>query len=393
MVGGRNVEGKMLLNRTLSTQQPGSSIKPLAVYSSALQYSFNAEAKGEKLVLDDSEGSRWGDYITAGSIINDKAMTVGGKTWPKNWYSGYKGHMTLREAVEQSVNVCAVKVYQQMGPEFPVEQLKKMGVTSVVEGNDGYNDLNPAALALGGMTYGISPLEMAAAYGIFPNQGQYTSPISYTKITNSNDEVILENTPETQQVLDEGVAFIMTDILRSVVTRGLGSSASFGSQPVCGKTGTTNDQFDIWFCGFTPQYSAALWIGNDVNIELTSSSTTAARLWREIMSQVCEGLPYGQYPDAPENVERRGGEYYTSGTYSKVSKPTSETEESSGKDKNKDQTKNSSKQTQKQTTAAPTTTPTTAPTTAPTEAATTVPTEAPTDVTDDSEFEDDDLND
>ena len=111
------------------------------------------------------------------------------------------------------------------------------------------------------------------------------------------------------------------------------------------------------------------------------------------MSQVCEGLPYGQYPAAPENVERRGGEYYTSGTYSKVSKPTTETEESSGKDKNKDQTKNSSKQTQKQTTAAPTTTPTTAPTTAPTEAATTVPTEAPTDVTDDSEFEDDDLND
>ena len=316
MVGGRNVDGKMLLNRTLSAQQPGSSIKPLAVYSSALQFSFNAEAKGKKLSLDDSEGSRWGDYITAGRIINDKAMTVGGKTWPKNWYSGYKGHMTLREAVEQSVNVCAVKVYNQMGPEFPVEQLKKMGVTSVVEGNDGYNDLNPAALALGGMTYGISPLEMAAAYGIFPNEGEYTSPIAYTKITNSNDEVILEKVPETQQVLDKGVAFIMTDILRSVVTNGLGSSASFGSQPVCGKTGTTNDQFDIWFCGFTPQYTAALWIGNDVNIELTSSSTTAARLWREIMSQVCEGLPYGKYPSAPDNVERKGGEYYTSGTYS-----------------------------------------------------------------------------
>ena len=375
MVGGRNVEGKMLLNRTLSAQQPGSSIKPLAVYSSALQYSFNAEAKGQKLSLDDSEGSRWGDYITAGSIINDKAMTVGGKTWPKNWYSGYKGHMTLREAVEQSVNVCAVKVYQQMGPEFPVEQLKKMGITTVVEGNDGYNDLNPAALALGGMTYGISPLEMAAAYGIFPNEGQYTSPIAYTKITNSNDEVILEKTPETEQVLDEGVAFIMTDILRSVVTNGLGSSASFGSQPVCGKTGTTNDQFDIWFCGFTPQYSAALWIGNDVNIELTSSSTTAARLWREIMSQVCEGLPYGHYPEAPDNVYKKDGEYYTKGTYSKVSKPTSETEESSGKNK-KDPTKNSTKQTQ-----APTTAPTTSPTTEPTSEVVTTPTESVTDPT------------
>ncbi len=388
MVGGRNVEGKMLLNRALTTQQPGSSIKPLAVYSSALQYSFNAEAKGEKLVLDDSDGSRWGDYITAGSIINDKAMTVGGKTWPKNWYSGYRGHMSLREAVEQSVNVCAVKVYQQMGPDFPVEQLKKMGITSVVEGNDGVNDLNPAALALGGMTHGITPLEMAAAYGIFPNQGQYTSPIAYTKITNSNDEVILEKTPETEQVLDEGVAFIMTDILRSVVTSGLGSPASFGSQPVCGKTGTTNDQFDIWFCGFTPQYSAAIWMGNDVNIELSSSSTTAARMWRTIMSQVCEGLPYGHYPDAPDNVERKGGEYYTDGTYSKVSKPTSETEESSGKDKEKDKTKNSSKQTKKQTAA-----PTAAPTEITTEITTEATSEATTEPTTDETDYDDDLDD
>jgi len=338
MVGGRNVKGKMLLNRALTTQQPGSSLKPLAVYSSALQYSFNAEARGEKLSLDESDGSRWGNYITAGSIINDKAMTVNGRTWPKNWYSGYKGHMTLRKAVEQSVNVCAVKVYQQMGPEFPVEQLKKMGITSVVEENDGANDLNPAALALGGMTKGITPLEMAAAYGIFPNQGKYTSPVAYTKITNSNDEVILETAPETEQVLDEGVAFIMTDVLRSVVTSGLGKPASFGGQPVAGKTGTTNDQFDIWFCGFTPQYTAALWIGNDVNIELSAGSTTAARLWRNIMSQVCAGLPYGQYPSAPDNVERKGGEYYTEGTYSKVSKPTSETEESSGKDKDKETT-------------------------------------------------------
>ena len=363
MVGGRNVDGKMLLNRALTPQQPGSSIKPLAVYSSALQYSFNAEARGEKLTLDDSDGSRWGDYMTAGSIINDKAMTVNGKTWPKNWYSGYKGHMTLRTAVEQSVNVCAVKVYQQMGPEFPVEQLKKMGITTVVEADEdsAVNDLNPAALALGGMTKGISPLEMAAAYGIFPNEGQYTSPIAYTKITNSNDEVIFEKAPDTEQVLDEGVAYIMTDILRSVVTRGIGSAASFGGQPVAGKTGTTNDQFDIWFCGFTPQYSAAVWMGNDFNIELSSSSSTAARMWRTIMSQVCEDLPYGQYPDAPENVERRGGEYYTEGTYSKVSKPTSETEASSSKETDKESesktetVEKTTKASTKQVTKAPTT--------------------------------------
>jgi len=346
MVGGRGVTGSMLYNRALSPQQPGSSIKPLAVYSSALQYSYEAEKKGETLKLSTSDGSNWGKYITAGSIINDAPMTVGGRTWPKNWYSGYRGHMTLRTAVEQSVNVCAVKTYQQVGPEFTISQLKKMGITSIVETEDGANDVNPAALALGGMTKGVSPLEMAAAYGIFPNEGLYTEPVAYTKITNSNDEIILETTAETTEVLNEGVAYIMTSILRSVVTNGLGSTASFSGQPVAGKTGTTNDNFDAWFVGFTPQYTCAVWIGNDVNIELTQGSASAARLWRTIMSKVCAGLPYGQYPSKPSNVESVNGEYYTEGTYSKVALPTSETETSS----------------EAPTTTAPTTT-TTAPTT------------------------------
>lgn len=357
MIGGRDVSGRMVTNRALQPNQPGSSIKPLAVYSSALQSSFNAEAKGEKMNLSKSQGDNWGDYITAGSVINDAPLTVNGKTWPKNWYSGYRGHMTLRKAVEQSVNVCAVKVYQQMGPEFPISQLKKMGITTIVEDGD-VNDKNPAALALGGMTTGISPLQMAAAYGIFPNEGTYTEPIAYTKITNSNDEVIFEKTPETEEVLNEGVAYIMTDILRSVVTNGLGSTASFSGQPVAGKTGTTNDNYDAWFVGFTPQYSASVWIGNDVNIELSQGSASAARLWRSIMSQVCEGLPYGEYPSKPDNVESHGGEYYTEGTYSRVSKPTSKTQKTT--EEKKDETKETTQApTQAPTTQAPTTQPTT----------------------------------
>lgn len=320
MVGGRNTSGKMLHNRATSPRQPGSSIKPLAVYSSALQSSYNAATKGETMSLSNSDGSNWGGYITAGSVINDAPMTVNGKTWPKNWYSGYRGRMTLRTAVEQSVNVCAVKTYQQMGPEFPASQLKKMGVTTVVEDGNA-NDMNPAALALGGMTEGISPLEMAAAYGIFPNSGQYTEPVAYTKITNSNDEVIFDKVPNTEAVLDEGVAYIMTSILRSVVTNGLGKTASFSSQPVAGKTGTTSDNYDAWFVGFTPQYTAAVWTGNDVNIELSEGSASSARLWRSIMSQVCADFPYGSYPEQPDNVSRINGEYYTEGTYSKVSRP------------------------------------------------------------------------
>lgn len=329
MVGGRGVSGSMLYNRAINPRQPGSTIKPLSVYSAALQYSFNAEKNGETLKLTTSDGSNWGKYITAGSVINDAPMTVNGRTWPRNFSRSYSGHMTLRTALENSINTCAVKTYQQMGPEFPVEQLKKFGVTTVVEDSDGANDMNPAALALGGMTKGISPLEMCAAYGTFPNEGIRTEPIAYTKITNSNDEIILEKTAETTEVLDKGVAFIMTDMLRSVVTHGIGSTAGFRGQPVAGKTGTTTDNFDAWFCGFTPQYSCAVWIGNDINIELTQGSAAAARLWRTIMSQVCEGLPYGQYPSKPSNVESVNGEYYTQGTYYKVALPTSEAETSS----------------------------------------------------------------
>lgn len=378
MVGGRNTDGKMLYNRALKPRQPGSSIKPIAVYSAALQSSYNAQEKGESMNLSNSDGSNWGRYLTAGSVINDAPMVVNGRTWPKNWYTGYRGRMTLRTAVEQSVNVCAVKTYQKMGPEFPTSQLKKMGITTVVEDGD-VNDMNPAALALGGMTHGIKPLEIAAAYGIFPNEGTYTQPVAYTKITNSNDEVLFDKTPKTEQVLDKGVAFIMTDILRSVVTNGLGKTAAFSGQPVAGKTGTTSDNYDAWFVGFTPQYTAALWIGNDVNIELNEGSAAAARLWRNIMSQVCAGLSRGEYPKQPDNVSRINGEYYTDGTYSRVPRPSksdgttkksssSESSSTSGFKIPTTETPSSqvTKPSQTPSTEAPTTAPTPEPTTAPT---------------------------
>lgn len=348
MIGGRETTGKQLFNRAVKTRQPGSSIKPIGAYGPALQMSVEYMNDGKTMSLDNSEGSDWGKYITAGSVINDAAMRYGGKTWPKNWYSGYRGQMTLRTAVQQSVNVCAVKVYQQIGPEYSSSMLRKVGVTSIDDEGD-VNDMNPAALALGGMTNGISPLEMTAAYATFPNGGVYNEPIAYTKVLDSNDEVIFEKEAEGEQVYDPGVAWIMTDILRTVVTQGIAGSASIGSQPVGGKTGTTSDNYDIWFCGFTPQYSAALWMGNDVNIELSSGSGATARLWSKIMGRVCSGLPRGSFKDKPSNVESVNGEYYVKGTYSKVSlKKTEETE------------------TEETTTEAPTTTtapPTTIPTT------------------------------
>ncbi|MCL1983486.1 MAG: transglycosylase domain-containing protein [Clostridiales bacterium] len=313
MVGGRQTVGRLLFNRASSPRQPGSSIKPMGVYGPALQSGVDAMLGGSSQNYqanevgedgDDGEvpaGNMYGSYWTAASVIDDAPLISGGRAWPKNWYAGYRGLHTMRRAVEQSVNVCAVKVFNEIGYEYSYQFLKKLGITSIVDSGP-TNDMNPAALALGGMTNGISPLEMAGGYGTFANQGAYIEPISYTKVTNKYGEIILDNIPVTNQAMDPGVAFIMTDILRSTVTSGIAGQAAIGVQPVAGKTGTTTDNFDAWFVGLTPQYAASLWIGNDVSIELSTGSMAAAKLWSKIMKQVCAGIPAGTFPSAPANV-------------------------------------------------------------------------------------------
>jgi penicillin-binding protein 1A len=322
MAGGRNTTGRQLYNRALSPRQPGSAIKPMSVYSSALQLGMEAAAKGTPMTFKEYDKNQktalYGSYFTAASLINDAPLKVEGRIWPKNWYSGYRGLMTLRKSVEQSVNVNAVRVFQQVGTKYAISQLQKFGITSVVtDTSSGVNDVNVAALALGGMSKGISPLEMSSAFGTFPNQGKYIEPIAYTKITNKNDEVLINKTSKTEQAIDKGVAFIMTDILKTTVSNGIAGNAKTGNQVVGGKTGTTTDNFDAWFCGFTPQYSAALWIGNDVNIELSLGSPAAARLWGKIMHDVCAGMK-GSYASRPSNVITSDvsgtKEYYIKGT-------------------------------------------------------------------------------
>lgn len=310
MVGGRNIEGKMNFNRTTSPRQPGSSIKPLSVYAPAIE----SGAKGKKIKNGESS---YGKYWTAASVIKDEEMKYEGKVWPKNWYPGYKGNMTLRKSVEQSVNTNAVKVLNNIGDDTSVDFLEDLGITSIVKkGNS--NDLKPAALALGGMTDGVSPLQMAAAYGTFPNKGTYVKPTTYTKIKSKDNHLVLESEADTKDVMDPGTAFIMTDILRTTVTNGIASNASFSGQPVAGKTGTTSDNFDAWFVGTTPKYSAALWIGNDISIQLSKGSAAASTLWSRIMSNATKGEKEGSFPDAPGNVSKRTvdgkSEYFVDGT-------------------------------------------------------------------------------
>ncbi|MCR4804586.1 MAG: transglycosylase domain-containing protein, partial [Clostridia bacterium] len=277
MIGGRNVEGKLLYNRATAPRQPGSSIKPIAIYSTALQ--AGVDGKGN---------------FTAAMPLDDRPVVMGGKPWPKNWYAGYWGIKNMRYCIEQSINTTAVQCYLQMDPQWCVDQLEAMGITSLVH-SGAVNDINASALALGGMTKGISPLEMCGAYATFGNYGVYTEPICYTTVTTKKGDVVLEKKPVTRRVLCEEVASIMLDMLRTTVTNGLSSGARISCQPSAGKTGTTSDNFDLWFCGLTPQLTGTVWMGNDVNISMREYSGIAAQMWAKVMETVGAMYERGEF--------------------------------------------------------------------------------------------------
>lgn len=319
MAGTRRANGEKLFNRAVSPRQPGSSIKPIAVYAPALQKSYEYQKDGKLFPFKDtgydSQGTRnWGNYITTSSGVTDERMKVNGKIWPQNFSRTYSGYKTFRQAIQQSINTCAVKILAQVGTDYSMDMVKKFGVSTAVDDTDeAYNDVNLAALGLGAMTEGATPLDMALAYATFPNGGVHNSGICYTKVTDSDGKVLLEGKSKETRVLNEGVAFIMTDVLQTVVSDGIAYDAAISGERVGGKTGTTDETWDIWFDGFTPKYAAALWIGTDNNVELNTTSATAARLWSNIMSQV-KRAKGGTYKSMPDNVIVKNGEYYTNGT-------------------------------------------------------------------------------
>lgn len=318
-VGGRDAEGSNLFNRAISPRQPGSSIKPLAVYGAALQKSYEYAAKKQKFQFTDygfdTQGTKgWGDYITASSVVVDEPLKVNGEEWPQNFTKSYSGRNSLRTALQQSINTCAVKILWQVGLDYSIELLQKYGLTTLeTDTSVAANDVNPAALGLGAMTYGVTPLEMSLAYAAFPNGGSINTAVCYTEVNDSKGSMLLRGESESTKVLDEGVAWIMTDLLKSVVSRGIAGNAAISGVEVGGKTGTTNDTFDVWFDGFTPDFAAALWIGTDLNVEMNGSSAQAAALWSRIMRQV-DGITEGEYLEMPSNVIKQNGEYYTEGT-------------------------------------------------------------------------------
>ncbi len=280
LVGGRGIGGASIYNRAINPRQPGSAIKPIAVYAPALE-----------------------NGMTAASIFNDSPRYDESlkKMWPKN-STGYMGKTTLRNLLIRSSNVGAVEVASNIIPGSKQASIREMvrslqgfGITTVVTSDkDPKRNDEHFSLALGGMTYGISPLEITAAYAAISNAGVYTKPVFFTRIEDSRGNIILESKPKSRNVMSPANAYILQNMLYGVVNstkpRGTGVEARLHNMTTAGKTGTTTDKKDVWFVGMTPYYTAGLWIGSDKPRELPEGSSMAARLWKQVMDEVHEGL-------------------------------------------------------------------------------------------------------
>jgi len=280
MVGGR---GEKKVNRawnraTMTTRSPGSAIKPLTVYAPAIEYGFITSAT----VFDDSP-------------FDEETM------YPKNQSRGYTGRMTVKKALQKSTNTVAMKVLDLVTLErsfnFATVNLGLDLVRSETINDRVFTDVGYAPLSLGGLTYGVSVLDITAAYAAFPNRGIYTEPRTYTKVLDSAGNVLLENEPVSQVAMQEKTAYYMNNLLRSVVDSGTGTLAKIPNIAVAGKTGTTNDDYDRWFVGYTPDYVAAVWFGYDTQkeIKMETSRNPSVEIWQKVMSQVVAGHYYESF--------------------------------------------------------------------------------------------------
>ena len=277
MEGGR---GAKLASRTLNratdtTRQPGSTFKIVSTYAPAL----------------DSAG------LTLATIMYDAPFNYADGRPVANWYGeSYRGLSSLRTGIAQSMNIVAVKTLTQITPRLGYDYLTNFGFTTLEESKEIngkiYSDIQQA-LALGGITNGVTNEELNAAYACIANNGTYIKPKLYTRVVDHDGNIILDNTmPQSRQVIKETTAFLLTDAMVDVVTSGTGGSVNFGGMAIAGKTGTTSDYNDVWFSGYTPYYTATTWAGFDNNVKLSGDEKNLAKkLWRAVMSQIHEGLP------------------------------------------------------------------------------------------------------
>jgi len=288
MSGGRGTkEGRLTLNRATSAYRgPGSTFKVLAAYAPAI----------------DSAG------MTLSTVFNDAPFSYDDGTPVRNWYTEYRGLNTIRKGIEQSLNIVTVKAITQITPRLGYDYLKNWGFNKITDhyvlNGQVYGD-DEQPLALGGVTIGVSNEELTAAYASIANGGVYTKPKLYTKVLDSDGNVILDNTEsETHRVLKETTAFLLTDAMIDVVTqpKGTGTAVRFNNMTIAGKTGTTTDDFDVWFAGYTPYYTCSAWAGYDTPTKMNKEEKNVAKtLWRTIMEQIHADLPYAEF-EVPEGI-------------------------------------------------------------------------------------------
>ena len=268
MLGGR---GQDKFNRaTLSVRQPGSSFKPF-VYLTGMANGF-----------------------TPASIMEDKEEEFD-KDWrPRNVTKKWYGKVTLRTAIARSMNIPTIRLAREVGVRKVVETAQKMGI-STLETEGKYTDAN-LSMAIGGLSHGVSPLEMASAYGVFATNGILCKPFALLKITDANGQTLYENETVAKRVMDPKPIYSTVDMMKDVLIWGSGGGMGIG-RPAAGKTGTTDNYVDAWFVGFTPDLSTAVWVGDDNNrtLDNMSGSGTPLSIWHDFMIKAHKDIPVSDF--------------------------------------------------------------------------------------------------
>lgn len=263
IVGGSDEKTASLsYNRaTESIRQPGSTIKVIGEYAAALDTG----------------------KVTLGTVLDDAEYSYSNGTNLRNSYGNYKGLTTIREGIYSSSNVLALKTYQMVGTERVFQYLKKFGITTLME-----EDKNEA-LAIGGTYNGVTNLQMTAAYNAIANSGNYVKPYFYTKVIKQDGTILLENKGTPEQVIRKESAELLTAAMQDVLTKGTGKSAAVSGLKLAGKSGTTNENKDVWFVGFSENYTLGIWGGHD-DYSAQEGSGYVKKIWKDVMKASHNGL-------------------------------------------------------------------------------------------------------
>ena len=278
IVGGRGEKtASLTLNRaTDATRQPGSTFKILSTYGPALEE----------------------EEITLATMIEDEPYEYADGTPLSNADDAYHGTVSVRTAITYSYNIPAVKVLTDLTPQTGYDYLTRLGFTTLDAQSDTYQPL-----ALGGITNGVTNLELTAAYAAIANEGNYIEPSFYTRVTDKEGNVLLENTSEETRVFSESTAFLLTSAMESVMEEGTGTALQLEDMTAAGKTGTTTSYVDLVFAGYTPYYTSAVWAGYDTNMEVPEEGRTFHQtLWTRVMNRIHENLPDQEFSQ-PDDVE------------------------------------------------------------------------------------------